>query len=244
MATKKKTPAATHAQKHRKTGQRQDAAPQAPTLEVPTTPPPAESAASEALPIEPPAPSDPTPSAEVADSPAAPQPPQPAQAGAKAPLPAGPAPAETLLRYWQVRRGPQAVGQTLAGSAAWALQYARQQFGDDVTVEPGRLAPGPNERPQHGRKPKDPGKRSALDAAALVLAEAGQPMSCPELIAAMAIKGYWSSPAGKTPAATLYSALLRETTTKGEQARFIKTQRGKFALHSGPAQTPAEEATR
>lgn len=70
---------------------------------------------------------------------------------------------------------------------------------------------------------------SALDAAALVLAETGQAMTCPEMIAAMTVKGYWTSPGGKTPAATLYSALLREITTKGSGSRFVKTQRGQFA---------------
>ncbi len=50
-------------------------------------------------------------------------------------------------------------------------------------------------------------KLSALDAAAKVLAEHGQPMGCQELIGAMAVKGYWSSPGGKTPAATLYTAV-------------------------------------
>jgi hypothetical protein len=64
----------------------------------------------------------------------------------------------------------------------------------------------------------------------------GQPMTCPELIGAMAAKGYWSSPAGKTPSATLYSALLRHTTTKGEQSRFVKTERGKFTLRTQPTQ--------
>jgi hypothetical protein len=73
-------------------------------------------------------------------------------------------------------------------------------------------------------------KLSALDAAAKVLGERGQAMSCPELIAAMADKGYWHSPQGRTPAATLYSALLRELQNKGTQARFVKTGRGKFAL--------------
>jgi HB1, ASXL, restriction endonuclease HTH domain len=73
-------------------------------------------------------------------------------------------------------------------------------------------------------------KLSALDAAAKVLGETGQAMNCPELIAAMAAKGYWSSPKGRTPAGTLYSALLRELKTKGENARFRKTERGKFAL--------------
>lgn len=73
-------------------------------------------------------------------------------------------------------------------------------------------------------------KLSAVDAAAKVLAETGQAMSCQELIEAMAARGYWSSPKGRTPAGTLYSALLRELQTKGEQARFCKTARGKFAL--------------
>jgi hypothetical protein len=73
-------------------------------------------------------------------------------------------------------------------------------------------------------------KLSALDAAVKVLGETGRAMTCPELIAAMAAKGYWSSPGGKTPAATLSSGLLRELTTKGAQARFAKTDRGKFTL--------------
>jgi hypothetical protein len=75
-------------------------------------------------------------------------------------------------------------------------------------------------------------KLSALDAAAKVLAETGQVMSCAELIAAMAAKGYWSSPRGRTPAGTLYSAMLREQQTKGEKARFCKSARGKFCLNS------------
>jgi hypothetical protein len=73
-------------------------------------------------------------------------------------------------------------------------------------------------------------KLSALDAAAKVLAEMGQPMSCPEMIAAMAVKGYWTSPGGQTPSATLYSALAREIHTKGEKARFRKSGPGQFAL--------------
>jgi hypothetical protein len=84
------------------------------------------------------------------------------------------------------------------------------------------------------RKPKDTGegkekRLSALDAAAKVLAEAGQPMNCQELIAAMAEKDYWTSPGGKTPQATLYSAIAREITTKGAHSRFVKADRGKFA---------------
>ena len=42
---------------------------------------------------------------------------------------------------------------------------------------------------------KRAGRRSRLEAAAKVLAEAGRPMSCPEMVEAMAEKGYGSSPA-------------------------------------------------
>jgi hypothetical protein len=77
-----------------------------------------------------------------------------------------------------------------------------------------------------------PGKLSALGAAARVLQEAGRSMSCQEMIQAMAEKGYWTSPGGKTPSATLYSAILRELQTKPGTSRFIKTERGQFARTS------------
>ena len=73
-------------------------------------------------------------------------------------------------------------------------------------------------------------KTSAIDATVRVLEEAGQPMTCPEMIEAMTAKRYWSSPKGLTPAATLYSAILREIKGKGKESRFVKTERGKFGL--------------
>jgi hypothetical protein len=48
----------------------------------------------------------------------------------------------------------------------------------------------------------------------------------------MADKGYWTSPGGQTPAATLYSAMTREIDKKGKDARFKKMERGKFAANS------------
>jgi len=81
--------------------------------------------------------------------------------------------------------------------------------------------------PAIAEKPKKP---SALDAAARVLGESGEAMNCQEMIEAMAAKGYWSSPGGKTPSSTLYSAIHRELKTKGSDARFRKTERGKFSL--------------
>ena len=79
---------------------------------------------------------------------------------------------------------------------------------------------------------KQPAKKklSALDAAAKVLGEATEPMASKEMIEAMATKGYWTSPGGKTPHATLYAAIIREIRTKGDHARFVKTDRRRFAL--------------
>jgi hypothetical protein len=82
---------------------------------------------------------------------------------------------------------------------------------------------------QKATKPKEK-KVSALDAAARVLGEAKEPMNCQEMIAAMAAKDYWKSPGGKTPHATLYSAILREIDKKGKESRFKKADRGKFTI--------------
>ena len=73
-------------------------------------------------------------------------------------------------------------------------------------------------------------KTSALDAAARVLEESKEPLNTKQMIEAMATKGYWTSPGGKTPHATLYAAILREITVKGKDARFQKTDRGHFTL--------------
>ena len=56
-------------------------------------------------------------------------------------------------------------------------------------------------------------------------------MTTKAMIEAMATKGYWTSPGGATPHATLYSAILRELQKKGADARFTKVDRGQFMLN-------------
>ena len=82
--------------------------------------------------------------------------------------------------------------------------------------------------PAKAAKPAKARKLSALDAAAKVLSETGTPMTSGELIEAMSKKGYWSSPNGQTPGATLYAAMIREIGKKGKESRFAKSERGKF----------------
>jgi len=78
-------------------------------------------------------------------------------------------------------------------------------------------------------KAKPAKKMSQLNAAVEVLRRARKPMSCKEMVEAMQAKGLWTSPGGKTPAATLYASILRDT-RKGKDARFKKVAPGKFAL--------------
>jgi len=92
-------------------------------------------------------------------------------------------------------------------------------------AKPPKAAKPKAAKPAGDAKPK---RASALDAAAEVLKKAGKPMRSQEMIAAMAEQGLWTSPAGKTPHATLYAAILREIGDKGGEARFRKTDRGLF----------------
>jgi len=98
---------------------------------------------------------------------------------------------------------------------------------DVVPIKPKRGA-----RKTEGQEPK---RLSALAAAHKVLCEATEPLNVQQMIEAMTSKGYWTSPGGKTPHATLYSAILREL-AKGEASRFVKTDRGRFVAASATAE--------
>ena len=54
-------------------------------------------------------------------------------------------------------------------------------------------------------------------------------MSCKAIVETMLAKGLWQTN-GKTPAATIYSAMLREIDGKPGASRFVKAGRGLFAL--------------
>lgn len=82
-------------------------------------------------------------------------------------------------------------------------------------------------KPAKSDKPKRP---SGLDSAAQILKDSGKPMRCKDMVDKMLADGLWKTD-GKTPAATIYAAILREITTKGSEARFKKTDRGLFAFN-------------
>ncbi len=59
------------------------------------------------------------------------------------------------------------------------------------------------------------------------------PMNCSDMVGEMQAKGYWQPrKGGKTPANTLYAAILREIKIKADASRFRKTERGKFLLNT------------
>ncbi len=97
---------------------------------------------------------------------------------------------------------------------------------------PGTTAPKMSATGEPHRNEPDKVKRpSGLDAAAKVLAEAKEPLTAKEIVEQMLAKGLWQTN-GKTPAATIYAAMIREIANKGDKSRFRKVERGKFELAS------------
>ena len=58
------------------------------------------------------------------------------------------------------------------------------------------------------------------------------PMRCKDIVDLAVARGLWTPGNGRTPANTLYASILREIKTKGDASRFVKADRGKFALTS------------
>ncbi|OHB58806.1 MAG: hypothetical protein A2Y12_00190 [Planctomycetes bacterium GWF2_42_9] len=79
------------------------------------------------------------------------------------------------------------------------------------------------------KKKRTGSQTGGLTAALLVLEEEGKPLNCQEMVKLMIERGYWNT-IGKTPASTIYSAIITEIKKKGDDSRFRKTERGKFEL--------------
>ncbi len=132
-----------------------------------------------------------------------------------------------------------------AKDAAKAKQRAS---GPDEIVEPVAKVRKPTTKPRAGSRSKrgatapkksaraTPAKETAktaktkklsgLDYAAQVLAKSKEPLQA-KAIAQQAIAAGWKTN-GATPHATLYAAMIREIAKKGNDARFVKTDRGLF----------------
>ena len=71
---------------------------------------------------------------------------------------------------------------------------------------------------------------SLLNAAATVLERSGEAMPVRAMIEEAKASGLWTPTGGKTPAQTLYSAIIREIKDKGGASRFRKDGRGRFSF--------------
>jgi hypothetical protein len=121
-----------------------------------------------------------------------------------------------------------------------SAQRLRKRLGDvpAVPAKPKQPAKGPKTTTDRdtGERGETGGKREAksmslLNAAAEVLA-IGDAMRCQDIVNVAVARGLWMPGEGKTPANTLYAAILREIKTKRDDSRFVKVERGKFALAS------------
>jgi len=132
---------------------------------------------------------------------------------------------------WQARRTPKERDLPAPEAKATGKRKKSSQAEYAVTalIEPGAKT-GKKGQPKAAKdKAKKERKPSGLDAAARVLREAGEPMNCGDIVKMALEKGYWQT-GGKTPAATVYAAILREIAVKGAESRFRKTERGHFEL--------------
>src|SRR3954469_18076073 len=100
-----------------------------------------------------------------------------------------------------------------------AMPAAKQKGGKGKTKAP------------KAAKEQKPKKLSCLNAAFQILKAKGEPMNTKSMVEAMVEQKLWSTKA-PTPAATLYSAILREIQKKKGEARFKKTDRGLFAVNT------------
>ena len=95
------------------------------------------------------------------------------------------------------------------------------------TAEAGKTKKKTRAKKEKADKPK---RVSGLDAAAQVLEEIGQPMNAKEIVEAALAKNYWKSPGGKTPHATVYSAIIREIAAKGQRIAVPQGRAGEVCV--------------
>lgn len=147
---------------------------------------------------------------------------------------------KTTTKKTSTKKPPRLSAGVARAEGAARTKRALAEAKAAADANPARLEPdaaGPGSPPRTPRAGKGgagttqdgtptPKRPSGLDLAAKVLADAGEPLAA-KAIAERAIAAGWST-SGKTPHATLYSAMIREIAGKGDAARFRKTDRGLF----------------
>ena len=108
--------------------------------------------------------------------------------------------------------------------AATAATVAKGKPKSSTEAKGAKAATRGKQTPKTAKATKKP---SGLNLAAKVLAESKEPLAAKAITERVLAAGWKTN--GKTPHATLYAAIIREIKSKGEAARFRKTDRGLFA---------------
>jgi len=108
------------------------------------------------------------------------------------------------------------------------LREVKPKAGPSKTVkaETPKVEATPAEPSKRGGKAK--GQLSGLESAYVILKEAGEPLNVKEITDRAIAQKLWE-PAGATPSATVAAAIMREMKIKGDDSRFFRAERGKFA---------------
>ena len=130
---------------------------------------------------------------------------------------------QVRVKSAQRLRGAVGEGAQDAPTATVTPQGEKKPDSESKGGKKAKKAPRATGGAQEAKRP------SGLDAAAKVLAEAGEPLSAKEITVRALEAGYWQTK-GLTPASTIYAAIIREIAQKGEGSRFRKGGRGQFEL--------------
>jgi len=128
-----------------------------------------------------------------------------------------------------VKTTPEIVGVGAGREAGKAPAVVLPSPATVLAMAPAWMAPGAQGLAPGGTAPVVKSQMSGLDAAAKVLGESKTPLNCPAIIEAVFKAGYWTSN-GKTPAATIHTAIVTEIAKKGDKSRFEKVGRGLFSV--------------
>lgn len=129
-----------------------------------------------------------------------------------------------------------------ASNASHAVRSPRRK-----PAQKSKTAPPTRPLPKRASTPARVKRPSALDAAFEVLSgldakATAAGLTTPELIDRMRKDRLWTSPAGKTPHATLCSAIIREISNRKSASRFKRVAPGRFAASKAARRSTPNEA--
>lgn len=120
------------------------------------------------------------------------------------------------------------VGKAGAGGKGKGTAKAKAK-----AAKPPKAEKAPRVKKERASKPKADGKLSMLGAAEIILKGApAEGLQCATMVNLMGEKGLWAPGTGKTPAATLSAAIIKNIAAKKGESKFVKVSPGFYALNA------------